>query len=262
MRSSTAFIILNTIISYSNNIAFSFTAAPRRNNVNFITKSNTKLYNVISGIKETDLADERGGGVGLAIDNAIKIVGSVTYKPCKKGGNNDEPSLNITPTDLLRYTKLTSVDNVDMNNVVCYGAGKELYKAPTEENPYTKEVSYAPVEAAKDAITKATSLSLSDESNDSLIINILGGEELMLNEALDAVFIIVNNLLVESADNISHIKNISFNSLCDKNIDVTTATVSVITASKAADQDHAAELYSYNGKWLTVLKEHLNTDKK
>jgi len=250
MRSSATFLLINTITNI-NNLAFGFTVALR--NVNFIKNSNTKLYNIIRGDKDAELVDDRRGGVGLAMDNAIKISGTAKYSSKSKG---DEPSINITPAALLRYKKLTNVNSIDTKNVVCYGVGKELYKEPTKENPYEKEIYYAPAEAAKDAITKVSASALDDDANDSLIINILGGEELMLNEALDAVFTIVNKLFVENGQGAS-IQNISFNSLCDSSIPSDTATVSVFTASKG-DED-AKELYFYNDNWLTVLKEDLNT---
>ena len=251
MKSSIAFILLNAIINNEN--VFSFVISPHPTNSFLATsqvntpsykKHDTKLYKVITGTKDTDVVNDRGGGVGLAIDNAIKIVGEVKYSQTKK---DDEPSVNISPTGLLRYTKLTNVENMDISKVVCSGTGKELYKEPTKENPYEKAIYYAPAEAAKDAITKVSSC-----DGEALVINILGGEELMLNEAMDAVFIVVNKLLVESGD--TSVKSITFNSLCDSSVPKDVATVSVLAVADAKD----GEFYSLDGKWITVMEEDIN----
>jgi len=203
------------------------------------------------------LKDEDAGGAGgvkLAQESAIKIVGDIQHKP----GNAES-----FPQDLLRYDNLITVDESMVQNVfnnigsaiLCSGQGVEYYKEPGQTT--NKEVDYAPLEAIKDAVTKASSAMESE----TLVFNFLGGDDLMAGEVLEA-----GSELVLALDIPTKTK-VSFNSLSHKTIPSGTCTVTVASVG-AQETDSLSgiekalaqgEVYTRDGTWYTVQESDINT---
>merc|ERR1719443_87747 len=126
MRSG--FILLFTTIYQSIIQAKGSFLTPASKNLNINTflrnnlfNYNTKLYNVIKGVEDEDLGVDPGsGGVSLAIESAIKIIGNVAYK-------KDGPVAK--PMDLKQYKKVVQIDEAAVRgNIICTGSGKEVYQ--------------------------------------------------------------------------------------------------------------------------------------
>jgi len=215
------------------------------------------LYEVIEGMSEKeDPVDEGLGGVRLAQESAIKIVGDIKHKP----GNSQS-----FPMELLRYNTLKQVEESLVQDVLkktgsfvlCYGQGVELYKDPGETT--IKEVYYAPKEAIKDALTNAASAM----DSETLVFNFLGGDDLMCGEVLQAA-----NELVLDLDIATKTK-ISFNSLCHKTIPSGTCAVTVVSLGNQQEDGSASagvekaiasgEIYLRDGVWYTVEESDINT---
>ena len=221
----------------------------------------SELYEVITGeAVEAEAFDIGQGGVRLAEESAIKIKGDVKHKP----GQAD-----AQPEELLRYDKLTSVDESKVmdifsksdSKIICTGEGKEFYKDPG--NSLEKFVQYAPLEAVKDAFTGAAPAI----DCTKLVFNFLGGDDLMMGEVLSAT-----NELVVMLD-INTRAKISFNSLCHKSLPEGSCTVTVVSVGddgaddEEADQNlsgpdksiAAGEVYVKDGRWWTVNEADINT---
>lgn len=216
-----------------------------------------QLGEVITGeAVDAEAFDIGLGGVRLAQESALKIVGEVKHKP----GNSDARGI-----ELLRYNSVDKLEEGKVNavldgvgsKVLCTGQGEELYKDPGET--LEKTILLAPMEAAKEAISTAAA---SIESN-NLVFNFLGGNDLVMGEVMDAA-----NHLVVSMD-INTKSKISFNSLCHSSIPDGTCTVTVVavgsneydkTSLSGAERAVAAgEIYSRDGSWFTVQESEINT---
>ena len=201
-----------------------------------------------------DLIPEGGdGGVKLARESAIKITGGIQYKP----GNAES-----SPEDLLRYNNLKTVDGPIVQNVMgstgttilCYGQGVEDYKDPGETT--IKEVDYCPREAVKDAITNSASAA----EVDNLVLNFLGGDDLILGEVLEAANELVLALGVPTN------ANIRFNSLSHSSIPSGTCSVTAVAVGNQPNDSLAGvelavaqgEVYSRDGTWYTVEESDIN----
>jgi hypothetical protein len=206
--------------------------------------------------KEEDYkqGDDSMGGVGLARESAIKIVGDIQHKPGKA---------DCIANDLVRYTKLSATNEATVQSalkstesfVLCTGQGVELYKDPGETT--NKEVFYGPREAIKDALTNAASAMESEY----LVFNFLGGDDLMLGEVTDASTELVLDLDIPTKT------KISFNSLSHNTIPSGTCTVTVVSVGNPGDDSLSGiekaisqgEVYSRDGNWYTVAESDINT---
>lgn len=217
--------------------------------------SNTALQSVIRSADDDFGLDPSSGGVGLAQESVIKVTGDVKHKP---------GSANPKPAELLRYTKLQEVQesqvSSSVHSIVCTGRGTELYKDPGSST--AKEVVYAPLDAVRDAMNAAGST----QEADKLVINFLGGDDLMIMEVLNAVEQLVLNLDVKTST------KISFNSLCHNSFPMQQAYLTVVALGKggSGDDEEApklkgvdkaladGEVYFQDGKYFTVAKEDIN----
>ncbi|KAL3816493.1 hypothetical protein ACHAXA_011298, partial [Cyclostephanos tholiformis] len=127
--------------------------------------------------------DENEGGVGLAKRSAIKVIGVSS-----KGKGSDAK-------ELVRYDKLQELDisvaksTMDKANckLLCCGTGKETYQDPGKSyRVEEKVIKLAPVEAAKNALSSMDSSPTIGSEGGSVVINFLGGDELIIGEVLDA----------------------------------------------------------------------------
>jgi hypothetical protein len=221
---------------------------------------NWRLFDVIrdDGRVAEDI-DFGQGGVRLAEESAVKIVGSVKHSP---GKSSPETS------NLMRYTDLRQIEDgetkvkttleraCDGARVIATGQGVELYKDPGETT--VKEVYYGPMEAIKDALTNAASAMDYEE----LIFNFLGGNDLIAGEVYDAAAELVLMLDVATKT------KISFNSLCHSSIPEATCAVTVVgfpssgNVGSMTGVDKAVasgEVYCRDGVWYTVVEEDINT---
>jgi len=211
---------------------------------------------VIQGTKEEEIIDEGLGGVRLAKECALKISGKARKK---------KSQTEAEATDLKRYDKVVELDwekvrgvaEAAGNEVVCTGGGKELYKDPGDS--VSKEIYLAPMEAAVDALSSAPTA----KDAECVVINVLGGEDLILHQAMEAVKYIVQGL------QLSDKAKIVFHSLCHSSFPLEYASVTVVArGSKEDDQKSTGidrslangQLYFQRGKWWTVIDEDLNYD--
>ena len=221
---------------------------------------NIEFDEVIQGLSvDAEEVDEGIGGVRLAKESAIKIVGDIKHKPGKS---------ETYPKDLLRYNTLKEVDESTVkttlqkyeSTIICYGQGVELYRDPGETT--IKEVYYAPKEAVKDALTNAKSAM----SSSYLVFNFLGGDDLMCGEVLNAANELVLDLDIPTST------QIKFNSLCHKSIPSGTCALTVISLGTDAGDDETSsftsdvekaiasgEIYLRDGVWYTVEESDINT---
>lgn len=227
---------------------------PRNPNRAGPSSSTSELYELILGedLKIEDI-DEGLGGVRLAQESAVKITGEVRHKP---------GSAESRPMDLVRYTGMTTVEESKMKDVlgkiggkiIATGQGTELYKDPGDT--LEKIVKLGPLEAIKDAVSGAASAIEEKE----LVLNFLGGDDLVLGEVLDAA-----NELVVMMDIATKAK-VSLNSLCLSSIPSGTCTVCVVSVGEGeasvsgSDSSIAAgEVYMHDGVWYTVDRANINT---
>lgn len=252
--------------------------------------SSTRLNAVIPAFTDEDFIsiDAGLGGVRLAMESAIKVVGE--YK---------DGASNVKLVDLIRYTKVTEVIDMEQkyehilkqNNiqVLCTGYGKECYHDPGETTVFRVEL--APIEAAKDALQSYNKKQQNQQQQrmdetKQIVINILGGDDLMVHEATDAVQQISSELLSNSNKKCK----IQMHSLCHSSFPLEYASVTVLamdapsSSSNKKKKQHAnkdggasnevvveekmddiaksiaqGDVYYYQGKWWTVLDQDINT---
>ena len=268
-----------------------------RNNLNhhFIghtSSSTTTAVNLIKGeAYGSEPFDENEGGVGLAKRSAVKISGVTTYS--SDGGGSSSSS---EARELVRYSKLHELDDVTaiksmlekMNCQLLYtGKGIELYQDPGKSYRIEEKViQLAPIMAVKDALlasssstaSSSTSISMSggdaddddDGYDDELVINFLGGDELIIGEVMEACNLLVNEL-DESIlrRNTKKKKTVKFNSISYTQIPSDVCYVTVIAVGGGGrrrsgdgldgggvDESIAkGEIYIQDGKWWTVFEE-------
>ena len=211
--------------------------------------STSSMFDVIRATDINLKVDEGAGGVRLAQESAIKLIGEVKHKP-----GSAEPKISA----LLRYTRLQQVSEDQVKaaaiRIVCTGRGKELYKDPGETT--IKEVTYAPLDAVRDALIAAGST----QDAETLVINFLGGDDLQVLEVLEAAEELVLDLDVKTST------KISFNSLCYKDFPLEQSTLTVVALTGNQDENNvslsgvdkslsAGEVYFLDGTYYTVSED-------
>ena len=204
---------------------------------------------VIRPEDDDDEWDLTKGGVLLAMDSAVKATGAVS------GGSADA-------TKLLRYGKLTEASDADVDAalaasgsaVVCTGTGAELYKDPGLST--VEEITLGPMDAVAKALSSSPNVAALSGAK-KVVINFLGGNDLMMEEVLDAAGLLAQNM-GDAAPS-----KMTFNSISHKDIADGTASVTVMAAG-GGDADGAlgeavanGEAYFYQGKWYAVLDEKI-----
>lgn len=216
-----------------------------------VIRKRSELYEVIRGdTLDTPTFDVGAGGVRLAKENAIKITAEVRHKP----GSAESRAL-----DLKRYTQLSKIEESQIKDIlsksggggkiIATGMGVELYKDPGDS--LESIVKLAPMEAIKDAVNGAASAI----KEKKLVINFLGGDDLIVGEVLDAT-----NELVVMMDIATKAK-VSVNSLSHNSIPMGTCSVCVVSLGEASSEltgveesVAAGEVYYRDGVWYTVDK--------
>ena len=141
--------------------------------------------------------------------------------------------------------------------LICNGFGKELYYFPDDSaRVEDRVIKLAPDEAAKDALAKAASVG----DAKFVVVNFLGGDDLIYGEVKNACDLIVQEL------NIPDKAKISFNSVSFTDFEDGTCSVTVMTSDGQSGSDEGVdaaiakgEAYAYGGKWYTVTKEDITT---
>ena len=216
---------------------------------------------VIKPEEDTESWDLSLGGVGLAMDSAIRISGAVS---APGGGDAD-----VTRMD--RYNRLAEASETDVNAamstagaaLVASGMGQELYKDPGLST--VREVTCAPADAVVKALSSTPNAAALGGAK-SIAVNFLGGNDLISDEVVDAA-----NLLAQNMDFGAKKVKIFVNAVSYKDIPDGTASVTVMTVSGEGGSDAASaaadgglakaigkgEAYFYQGKWYAVLEEDL-----
>jgi hypothetical protein len=198
------------------------------------------------------------GGVRLAQESAVKMVGQVKHKP-----GSATPQLQ----ELIRYTDVTLLEEATVKDqlqsmgatIVCTGQGRELYADPGETAQV--HVVLAPLDAVRDALTGAGSAMAADK----LVINVAGGDDLQVKEVIDALEELVLDLDVPTK------AKISFNSLSHSSFPKLVATITAVALAAVSEEAEASsvvkkgaersvaegEVYLSEGKWYTVVQEDI-----
>jgi hypothetical protein len=222
------------------------------------------MNTALSVIKSEEMDFERDigrGGVRLAQESAVKMVGQVKHKP----------GVSATPVmqELIRYTTVSSLEEISVKDqlqtmgatIVCTGQGKELYADPGT----TAEVRVvlAPAEAVRSALSGAGSAG-SAMACDKLVINVAGGDDLQVKEVMDALEELVMDLDIPTN------AKIVFNSLSHSSFPMLAATITAVALPEQAEASSGdkqgaeksvaeGEVYLSEGKWYTVVQEDINT---
>ena len=187
------------------------------------------------------------GGVRLAEESVVKVMGVVKHKPGQA---------NPKVQDLLRYTGLVEVSDVANVNIVTTGRGKEDYRDPGETA--SKEVIMAPLDAVRDSLNAAGSAM----EYPRLVINFAGGDDLQILEVTEAITMMVLDLDIKTKC------DIMFNSISDSSFPMGTASVTVVGLAEesvsgglegAAKSVANGEVYFYDGKYWTVSEGDINS---
>jgi hypothetical protein len=263
------------------------------------SSSTTTAINLIKGeAYGSEPFDENEGGVGLAKRSAVKISGVTTYSSA--GDDGSSSSSNSEARELVRYSKLHELDDITafksmlekMNCQLLYtGKGIELYQDPGKSYRIEEKViQLAPIMAVKDAllasssstVSSSTSISMSggdtdddddddDGYDDELVINFLGGDELIIGEVMEACNLLVNELdeSILRRNTKKKKKTVKFNSISYTQIPSDVCYVTVIAVGGGGrrrsgdgldgggvDESIAkGEIYIQDGKWWTVFEE-------
>ena len=225
------------------------------------TSSSSSLHSLIRGEDiDAEPFDENEGGVGLALRTAVKISGKCQKEQCDA-------------QELLRYDKMQEVDiSVAQSimeksgcTVLCSGMGKELYQDPGSSTRYEdKVVKLAPIEAAKAALAASSSSSAVPSDAKYVVMNIAGGDDLIIGEVLEACGMLANELNLQESKAKVTFNSISFNQFADETCSVTVVACGGNSAGlEGVDESIAkGELYVYDGKWFTVAEGDITTAEK
>ena len=218
------------------------------------TSRDVKLYLDSSVIKGEELRstpfDEGQGGVRLAEESAVKISGTVKHKP----GKADPDVADLERYNQVQETSPAAVEGMGAR-IVATGRGQELYKDPGET--IDEVVYFAPIEAAKDALTAAGSV----KDSFRLVFNFLGGNDLQLLQVLNAM-----DFMITDALDLNTKCKVSFNSLAFKEFPDQQVTLTLVAYDEeigggAMSGIGAGEVYFRDDKWYTTSEDDINTAK-
>jgi len=170
---------------------------------------------VIRGIRQDEIILEAGeGGVSFAEESAIRCSGLV------EKNENNEANAECLLLDHFKQVRSTDGKLPPNVNIIATGVGVDNFeKIGSGSYSFTdfataQEIEYAPIEAGR-AVARSLD---KDKSYDRLVVNILGGDDLVLSKAMNATEIIAREL--------SNVNEIVFNSLSFK--DFSDESVSIV----------------------------------
>lgn len=246
-------------------IAFAFTSRARSfsiptpcNTRPMRSQTATELAQLIKGDAEGEkiTLDENAGGVGLVKRTAVKISGISG----RGTGSEARELVRLKTMAELDVAEAESVMDKARCRLLGVGAGREVYE--TKEVDATgvldRVVVLAPIDAAKNVLASMTSAV--EEDADSVTMNFLGGDELIIGEVLEACDLLVDNLDLPSK------AKVTFNSVSCNDVPSDICTVTVIVSTGSADGMEDAdesvargEVYVHDGKWYTVAEGDIET---
>jgi hypothetical protein len=169
---------------------------------------------VIKGIREDDAEIDFGRcGVKLSEETAVRMTGTIDRKKMMAQWKTLDNFLEVQTVD----------DETAATNIVATAVGIENYKDPGTTT--VKTVVYGPDEAAKAIVAKAASVM----GKDTIVVNVLGGDDLQVSEVLDAVQTITKGLDVQTD------ANVVWNSLSFKDFADGQATIVVVAMDKGVE---------------------------
>lgn len=263
-----------------------------------LSSSTSTSINLIKGeAYGSEPFDENEGGVGLARRSAIKISGVTTYSSddssssSSSSSNNDSYSSSSSEAqELVRYSELHELNTANimkstmdkMNCQLLYtGKGTELYQDPGKSYRIEEKVILlAPIMAVKDALASSSSstsmssdididIDKNDHGYEEVVINFLGGDELIIGEVMEACNLLVNEIDESILLNTKQKTTVKFNSISYTDIPKDVCYVTVIAVGRGGrrsvdgvdggvDESIAkGEIYVQDGKWWTVTEEDI-----
>ena len=234
--------VLLILSCFTINSIEAFLQLPLRTTTTTTTTASTKLHGFIAADSVDEEIDMTLGGVGLAQESAILLLGKVD----KRG--------SAIVTDMKRYTDVTAFDEQDSMDqkgvsVLCKGEGIELYQDPGTRTD--KLIILAPLDAISNALDDVND-AVAKKDAKKILINFTGGDDLMVHEVLESVKSLVSSLDLQSSN-----QSIQFRSMCHKSFPI--EKCSVVVLSVANGSELTDDLYWHEGKWWTLLEENLNT---
>lgn len=159
-------------------------------------------------------------------DNSIMIYGSIVSSTAKANG-------------IKHFSKVSEISISDdtSKSVIAVGKGKEIYQDPGMSTE--KYIVLAPLEAA-DQVLK--NLDSSTHKHNNYYITFTGGEDLMVNEVLEAAEIINSKLSKE---------NVKFASLCSPDFEADVCEIAIVVHEK----DDDSFIFTNDGKWFTLKED-------
>lgn len=196
------------------------------------TRSSTAVHAYIASDSVDDDFDPNAGGIGLAMENAICISGSVD----KKGG--------AIAKEMNRYTKVVKMSDVGAT-VICKGDGAEIYQDPGLSTE--KSISLAPISAVQSALGAIEN----DVKDGQIYINFAGGDDLLVHEVLEGVQQMVSGLNLTTS-------KVTFRSMCEPSFAMDKCGVAVISVDESSSSPEG-QIYYYEGSWYTLSEDDINT---
>lgn len=203
-----------------------------------IPSQNTQLYGYIEADSVDEQLDPKAGGIGLAMDNAITISGSVDSKG------------NAVPKELKHYSQVIPLDIISASQdmgpkILCTGEGVEIYKDPGETT--IRSITLAPISAVENALADVSQGQVEMKSGDKLFITFAGGDDLMVHEVLEGV-----EKMVKGLSNVASSGNrVEFRSLCEPSFPMEKCGVAAVIVGKESN----GQFYYNEGKWYTVSED-------
>ena len=206
------------------------------------------LFELIESASEDDYVDvdDGVGGVRLAKESAICITGIA------------EEKLDFVSQEMKRYTKVTSLDESGATSelhkaggvLICSGTGVEVYKDPGDTT--ISSIVLAPL----DAVTKALASKSEDglENAKKVVINFIGGNDLMMHEVLNGAKQTALGLGLDKSN-----AKIIFQSLCHESFPLEKSSVTVLAFKEVNENGRmGTDIYFHEGSWWTVKEENIN----
>ena len=200
---------------------------------------------VIKGIQEdSDEIDFGRCGVKLAEDTAVRMSGPVTTPGTMTATAEWREIDNIVK---LTPASGAHVDMIPEIVILAKASAVEDYKDPGQG--IIKEVRYAPDECAKEILKLGSDLSPPGWTK-RIVINVAGGNDLMVSEVSDAV--------VKVSAGLEKTIPIVWNSVSYK--EFANGEASMVVVAVGNGEDGSGEIYFQNGKYWTVDENDIISD--
>lgn len=169
-------------------------------------------------------------------ENPIMIYGSAS-------------SSGLSANGIKHYSKLTQVTDATMEDgsLVAVGRGKEVYQDPGMSTE--KYIVLAPLEAAQEVMKDLQSKKVNIGKASKWIVTFTGGEDLMVNEVLEAVQMIQEGLSRKGEE-----PKMEFSSVSSNQFPVDICEIAVFVSSEKNGKD-IPYIYTNNNQWYTLSEQ-------